>query len=189
MVVSKLSIFRNSEKRVVERPVSRTGIDSLTRSDHNRNFEISRRFAERIHFFAGNGDTVISELREDVFRGSVFPQCHAGTHIQPGRVARQPGLAKRNELCISLCRLLNESEGFCEAGSFVQVNRSGLGNRHTHALRIAYWLSCFRYHAATLPSVAVHLARPITESLPPALQNLRETWKKRDPPPQRILSS
>src|SRR5216684_8403984 len=68
MVVSELSILRNSEKRVVERPVSRTGIDSLTRSDHNRNFEISRRFAERIHFFAGNGDTVISELREDVFR-------------------------------------------------------------------------------------------------------------------------
>jgi hypothetical protein len=74
---------QNSEKRVVERPVSRTGIDLLTRSDHNRNFEISRRFAEGIHFFAWNGDTVIPELREDLFRRSVFPQCRAGTHIEP----------------------------------------------------------------------------------------------------------
>src|SRR5258708_20634629 len=109
MVVSELSILRNSEKRVVERPVSRTGIDSLTSSDHNGNFEISCRFSERIHFFAGNGDAVISELREDVFRGSVLPQCRAGTHIQPGGVAGPPGLAKRNEPCPPLCRLLDKS--------------------------------------------------------------------------------
>src|SRR6266478_3743584 len=163
MVVSKLSIFRNSEKRVVERPVSRTGIDSLTRSHHNRNFEISRRFAERIHFLAGNGDAVISELREDLFRGRVFPQCCARTHIQPRRVARQPGLSKRNEPRISLCRLLDEIESLCEARSFVQVNGSGLRDGHTHSLRLSSPLSCFLGHEGMLLRVAVYFAKPITE--------------------------
>src|SRR5260370_11924620 len=136
MVVSELSILRNSEKRVIECAISRTGIDSLTRSDHNRNFEISRRFAERIHFFAGNGDAVISELREDLFRGWVFPQCCARTHIQPGRVARQPGLSKRNEPRISFCRLLDEIESLCETRSFVQVKRERIA-QWPHALASA----------------------------------------------------
>src|ERR1700757_5376635 len=51
VVVSELSILGNSEKRIVECPVSGTRIHALINSDHNRNFEISRRFAERIHFF------------------------------------------------------------------------------------------------------------------------------------------
>src|SRR5260370_15151995 len=163
MVVSELSILRNSEKRVIEVAISRTGIDSLTRSDHNRNFEISRRFAERIHFLAGNGDAVISELREDLFRGCVFPQCCARTHIQPRRVARQPGLSKRNEPRISLCRLLDEIESLCEARSFVQVNGSGLRDGHTHSLRLSSPLSCFLCHEGMLLRVAVYFAKPITE--------------------------
>jgi hypothetical protein len=68
VMVFELSVLGNTEKRVVERSVSGTGINSLTRSHHNRNFEISRRFAERIHLFAGDRDAVISQLRENVFR-------------------------------------------------------------------------------------------------------------------------
>src|ERR1700747_1635023 len=50
--ISELSILCNSEKRIVESPVSWTVIDSLTSSNHNRDFEIPRRFAERMHLFA-----------------------------------------------------------------------------------------------------------------------------------------
>src|SRR5258706_4621874 len=162
VVVPQLSVLGNSEKRVIECAISRTGIDSLTRSDHNRNFESSRRFAERVHFFAGNGDAVIPELREALFRGSVFPQCRAGTHIQPGRIARQPGFPKGNQLCSSLCRLLNEVKGLCEAGSFVQVNGSGLSDSHTHLFRISSSSSCFLCHDDMLLRVAVWFAKPIT---------------------------
>src|SRR5260370_16511994 len=137
MVVSDLSIFRNGEKRVVERPVSWTRIDSLTRSDHNRSLQISRGFTERIHFFTGNGDAATSEPSKDVFRRSVFPQSRARTHIQPGRVAWQPSLANRNELCISLCRLLDEIERLCNAGSFVQLNLTPPRPVYAHSLPIA----------------------------------------------------
>src|ERR1700757_491675 len=56
VVVSELSILGNSEKRIVECPISGTGIHSLINSDHNRNFEILRRSAQRPHFFTGNDD-------------------------------------------------------------------------------------------------------------------------------------
>src|SRR5260370_24210642 len=158
MVVSELSILRNSEKRVIECAIARTGIDSLTRSHHNRNFESSRRFAERMHFVAGNGDAVIPELREDLFCGSVFPQCRAGTHIQPGRVARQPGFAKGNQLCSSLFRWLHRVHGLCEAGSFVQVHGSGLSDSHTHSFRISSPWSCFLSHEDMLLRVAVYFS-------------------------------
>jgi hypothetical protein len=99
---------------------------------------------------------LIKEIVRKLPMQFVVPQCRARAHIQPGRIARQPGLSKRNELCISFCRLLDEIEGLCQTRSFVQVNGSGLRDGHTHSLRLCSSLSSFLCHKGMLLRVAVY---------------------------------
>jgi len=56
-----------------------------------------------IHLFVGR---LNSSLRVPPRK---FPQRWARAHIEPGRVARQPGF-ESNEVCTSLCRLPDEIE-------------------------------------------------------------------------------
>ena len=119
----------DDQVRVVERPVSGAVGHALVNADDYHHAVLPRRAAKTIGLRAGDDGAVLDQARVGLLRGGMVPIRRSGTEVEPGGIARQPGLAERHEPGTLTGGLADQTDRLVDRLLQIEENGGRLGDR------------------------------------------------------------